>query len=234
MTWLRNRRVWAGLLGFTIIGLLAWFFIELEHGSERPIQTVKLTSELQQISMQEVNQVLQTYVGSSFWKVELNKIQSDLTRLDWVSQAVVKRSWPDQLTITIEEQTPVARWGDTGLVNHKGEVFFPSSITGFENYVRLEGRLESATQVLTELGEFQSILNGLNWSIEQLAESVDGGWQIDVLDGPRLLLAKEGNKTQLVRFVRSYEQLKEASRNSAQVYDLRYSNGFSVKRISGQ
>ena len=234
MGWLRKKQVWAGLLGLVIVGSLGWVFLERERSSDRPIQTVTLTSELQQISMQEVNQILQSYVGSSFWKVELNKIQSDLTRLDWVSQAVVKRSWPDQLIITIEEQTPVARWGENGLINHKGEIFFPSSLTEFDNFVRLDGRLESATQVLAKLAEFQKTVDGLDWHVAQLSELVGGGWQIDILDGPRLLVAKEGDQAQLNRFIRAYGQLKDELRNSAQVYDLRYSNGFSAKRISAQ
>lgn len=234
MAWSRKKRIWSALISLAALGLLVWFLIEQERASDRPIQTVTLTSELQQLSLLEVDQVLQSYVGSSFWRVKLSKIQSDLTRLDWVSHAVVKRSWPDQLIITIEEQVPVARWGDDGLVNNKGEIFFPRSVSGFENFVRLEGRLESARHVLAKLAEFQKVLGGLDWSIAQLTEAVDGGWKIDVLDGPSLLIAKEEDEVRLIRFVRSYQQLKEELRNSAQVYDLRYSNGFSVKQISKQ
>jgi len=229
VNWKSKKKFWAGLLILLGVGLLVWFILKQEMSSERPIQQVKITTALQQLSQQEIDEVLKPYVGNSFWEVDLNKIQSDLTRLDWISQAVVKRSWPDQLIITIEEQTPVARWGDEGLINHKGEVFFPASVAGFENFVLLEGRLESANQVLAKLAEFQVILNGLNWSIAQMKELVDGGWQIDVLDGPRLLIAKNDDAAQLFRFVRAYGQLKNGLRNSAQVYDLRYSNGFSVK-----
>ncbi|MBN2866543.1 MAG: FtsQ-type POTRA domain-containing protein [Thiotrichales bacterium] len=234
MNWKSKKGFWTGLLILIVIGLLTWFILKQEMTSQRPIQHVKITTQLQQLSEQDIDQVLMPYIGSSFWEVELNKIQSDLTRLDWVSQAVVKRSWPDQLIISIEEQIPVARWDDDGLINHKGEVFFPNSIHGFENFVRLDGRLETSAQILAKLAEFQAILDGLSWSIAQMSEQVDGGWQLYILDGPRLLLAKNGDKEQLIRFVRAYGQLKNELRNSAQVYDLRYSNGFSVKRIVAQ
>lgn len=231
MNWKSKKVFWTGLIGLIAISLLAWALLRQEMASDRPIQQVKLTSELKQLTQDEIDQVLSTYVGSSFWEVELSQIQSDLTRLDWVSQAVVKRSWPDQLIISIEEQNPVARWGDNGLINDKGDVFFPSSVAEFENFVRLDGELLEASRILAKLAEFQAILDKLEWPISQLVESPDGGWQVQIMDGPVLLVAKEQDQSQLSRFVRAYEHLKDELRKSAQVYDLRYSNGFSIKRI---
>ena len=230
MIWKSKKLFWAGLLGFIAIILLGWVLLEQEVASDRPIQQVKLTSALQQLSEDEINQVLAPYLGHSFWEVQLNQIQADLTRLDWVSQAVVKRSWPDQLIISIEEQTPVARWGDSGLINHTGEVFYPRSLLEFDNFVRIEGRLERSAQILAKLAEFQGKVDALEWSISSLTELKDGGWQVEILDGPKLLLAKKDNLQQLTRFVRAYDQLMDGLRKSAQVYDLRYSNGFSIKR----
>ncbi|MEA3405130.1 MAG: FtsQ-type POTRA domain-containing protein [Pseudomonadota bacterium] len=231
MNWKSKKVFWTGLAGLVVISLLAWFLLRQEMASDRPIQQVKLTSELKQLSQEEIDQVLSAYVGVSFWEVELNQIQSDLTRLDWVSQAVVKRSWPDQLIISIEEQNPVARWSDNGLINHKGEVFFPSSVAEFENFVRLDGELLDSSKILAKLAEFQAILNQLEWPVSQLVESPEGGWQVQIMDGPVLLIAKEQDLSQLTRFVRAYEHLKDGLRKSAQVYDLRYSNGFSIKRV---
>ena len=234
MNWKSKKGFWAGLLILVGVGLLAWFILKQEMTSQRPIEQVTITTELQQLSQKEVDGVLMPYIGNSFWEVDLNQIQSDLTRLDWVSQAVVKRSWPDQLIVSIEEQIPVVRWGDEGLMNHKGEVFFPNRLDGFENFVRLNGRLEASSQILAKFAKFQAILNDLSWSIEQMSEKIDGGWQLEILDGPQLLIAKNDDEAQLIRFVRSYDWLKNELRNSAQVYDLRYSNGFSVKRNNTQ
>lgn len=234
MNWKTKKVVWTGLLILVAVSLLVWFLVRQEMDSERPIQQVKLTSELKQLTQQELNQKLAPYVGSSFWQVELTQIQADLVRLDWVSQAVVKRSWPDQLIISIEEQVPVARWGESGLINHKGEVFFPKEVTEFSNFVQLDGELENSSQILAKLAEFQTMLDAIEWRISALRLSVEGAWQVQILDGPQLLIAQKQDRAQLQRFVRAYGQLKEELRNSAQVYDLRYSNGFSIKRNSDQ
>ncbi len=224
-----RKSIWLGLALIVVIGAGIWFLFHQEVTSDRPIQEFQITTDLKQLSRQEVEKVLQPYLGKSFWGVELNKIQADLMHLDWVNQAVVKRSWPNQLRISIEEQSPVARWGETGLVNHKGEVFFPNRLDGYERFVRLDGKLEDSKQLLLKLAELQSALQGLNWSISRLQESVDGVWNIQIMDGPTLILDRHDEQHKLKRFVAAYPQLKDGFRKSAQVYDLRYSNGFAIK-----
>ncbi len=220
------------ILGFVLlaaIGGAVWFLFHQEVNSDRPIQEFHITSELKQLSQKEVEKVLKPYLGESFWGVELDKIQADLMRLDWVNQAVVKRSWPNQLEISIEEQSPVARWGETGLLNYKGEVFFPNHIEDFEHFVRLDGKLENSKQLLLTLAELQKEFTKLDWSISRLQETANGVWEIHILNGPKLILDHQDEQHKLKRFVEAYPHLFDKFRKSAQVYDLRYSNGFAIK-----
>ncbi len=43
--------------------------------------------------------------------------------IPWVDRAGVARSWPRALRVQVVEQKPVARWGEGGLLNTRGEVF---------------------------------------------------------------------------------------------------------------
>jgi cell division protein FtsQ len=220
------------LLILILLGALGWLGVKWETSSQRPIDDYQLTQPLKQLTQAEIDAVMQPYLGASFWGVELNKIQADLQRLDWVSQAVVKRSWPDQLKITLIEQQPVARWGEDGLINQHGEVFFPRSINGFEQFVRLDGRLENAAALLLKLAQFQQALKALDWAVARLHEAANGVWEIEMANGTRLILDRRDETHKLQRFIASYGQLQDSLRNSAQVFDLRYSNGFAVKRGS--
>lgn len=224
-----RRFLWGGIIGLLSFGIAVWLLFDQEVSSKRPIEEFHLGTELKELDRAQVDAVLEPYLGKSFWDVELNQIQADLVRLDWVSQAMVKRSWPDQLKITIVEQNPVARWGNDGLVNHKGEVFFPNNLKGFEHFVRLEGRIENSAGLLAKLAEFQGLLDGIGWTIERLHETVNGVWEIHIMDGPTMILDQQDQHHKFQRFLAAYPDLKDGFRKSAQVYDLRYSNGFAIK-----
>ncbi len=224
-------RLLRGAVWLTILGVLVaviWLLMQKDSPLFRPIQQYELISEIQHVKPAEIDAVMQRYLGRSFWEVELETIQSELTRLDWVSSALVKRSWPAQLYVSIQEQKPVARWGKTGLINQAGLVFYPNDLAGFNNLVVLEGQLADSAKILVRLAKFQTALKSVEFTISALSLQSDGIWKIGLLNGSKIILDKTDDDVRLDQFVRAYPKLSMALRKSPQVYDLRYSNGFIV------
>ncbi len=217
------------ILGGVVVA--TWFLMQEDSPLFRPIQQYELVSEIQHVKPAEIDGVMRHYLGRSFWEVELEAIQSELTRLDWASSALVKRSWPDQLYVSIKEQVAVARWEQTGLVNQAGVVFYPKELDGFNNLVVLAGELGDSAKILVRLSAFQSKLTAIGFTIAALSLQLDGIWQINLLDGSKIILNQTEDDAKLNQFVRAYPKLSKALRNSPQVYDLRYSNGFIVGKI---
>lgn len=217
------------LLGGLIF--VTWLLVQEGSPLFRPIQQYELVSEIQQVKPAEIDNIMQRYLGRSFWEVELETIQSELTRLDWVSSALVKRSWPAQLYVSVQEQKPVARWQQTGLVNQAGIVFYPNDLTAFNNLVVLNGSLADSAKILVRLSKFQTVLKPIKFTIAALSQQLDGIWEINLLDGSKIILDKKDDDAKLDQFVRAYPKLSMALRKSPQVYDLRYSNGFIVGQL---
>jgi len=217
------------ILILALSGLVAvtWLLTQKSSPLYQPIENYELVAPLQQLSNNEVDQVITPYLGGSFWDISLDKIQAELTRLDWVESAKVRRKWPNLLYVEIAEQVPVARWNDNGLINGAGEVFFPNEITSFENLVMLVGSLDESTLILSQFIRLQDQLGELNMIVKKLslAENV---WRIEVLDGPEIIIDSDNFEAKVSRFIRAYSKLDKGLRNSARVYDLRYSNGFIV------
>lgn len=218
--------VWLSILGALVA--VTWLLMQEDSPLFKPIQQYELVSDIQHVKPAEIDAVMQRYLGRSFWDVELETIQSELTRLDWVSSASVKRSWPAQLYVSIQEQKPVARWGQAGLVNQAGLVFYPNNLAGFNNLVVLEGQLADSAKILVRLSKFQTALKSIKFTISALSLQLDGIWKISLLDGSKIKLDKTDDNARLDQFVRAYPKLSMALRKSPQVYDLRYSNGFIV------
>lgn len=225
------HRVLRSAVLLSILGALlavTWSLMQEDSPLFRPIQQYELVSEIQHVKPAEIDAVMQRYLGRSFWEVELETIQSELIRLNWASSALVKRSWPDQLYVSIQEQKPVARWGQAGLVNQAGVVFYPNDLTGFNNLVVLEGQLADSAKILVRLSTFQTALKSIEFTIAALSLQLDGIWKISLLDGSKIILDMKDDDAKLDQFVRAYPKLSLALRKSPQVYDLRYSNGFIV------
>ena len=226
----RSIQIAVLVLALFLLGLVGWLSTQKDSPFYQPIENYELVSPLQQVTQNEISSAVKPYLGSSFWDIPLNKIQADLTHLDWVKSAQVKRKWPNLLYISIKEQVPVARWGEAGLVNRSGEVFFPKSIEGFKNLVQLDGALDQSEQVLRHFINLQSQFSNLDLTIKSLSLSSDNVWHIGFLNGPSVILDSLNYEHKLQRFLKAYPKLDLAMRKSARIYDLRYSNGFIIAK----
>ena len=226
----RSVKVLFLLIALAIVLGGGWLLTQKNSPLYQPITSFELVSSINQVSEKEINEAVKPYLGGSFWDVPLNKIQAELTRLDWVHSSQVKRKWPDLLYISINEQIPVARWGEAGLVNRSGQVFFPKSMDGFTDLVMLDGTLADSEKVLRNLIALQNQFSNLDMVIRSLSLSADQIWHIQFLDGPGIVLDSLNYEHKLQRFIKAYPKLDMEMRKSARIYDLRYSNGFIIAK----
>ncbi|MDX1352348.1 MAG: cell division protein FtsQ/DivIB [Thiomicrorhabdus sp.] len=227
-----RRSVQLLILAFAVIAiiLLVWLSTQKDSPFYKPIESYELVLPTKQVTHEQIDATIKPYLGTSFWDIPLNKIQADLTRLDWVQSVQVKRKWPNLLYISIKEQLPVTRWGEAGLVNRSGEVFFPESIAGYTNLVQLDGDLADSERVLRHFLTLQREFANLDMVIKSLKLSADDVWGIAFLDGTTVVLDSLNYEHKLQRFIKAYPQLDSEVRNSARNYDLRYSNGFIIAK----
>ena len=107
-----------------------------------PINEILIKGQYQHIDREQINLITEEYVQGNFFNVNLYEARSAFKQLPWVRDIDLRRKWPDQLVITIEEHNPIARWEGIGLVNDKGEIFIASTednlpiFVGPENFVK--------------------------------------------------------------------------------------------------
>ncbi|KUJ71404.1 cell division protein FtsQ/DivIB [Thiomicrospira sp. WB1] len=210
------------LLGTVL--LVIWFF------SGKTLSKVSYQAAFERVNQETVADRVAPFLGQPFWEADLESLHARLLQLEWVHRARVTRRWPNQLRIRLEEQTPVARWGEQALLNQFGDIFYPTDIQPFDAYVRLDGPAVRAKLVLKRLGQLQSRLQALDWRISGLTMLPDGVFQVDLEQKRRLLLPEDNQAAVLERFIRSYPRIQSDLRKFAQVFDLRYSNGFVIRK----
>lgn len=194
----------------------------------RPINTVRVESPLHQVTEDEVRTLLARYTESGFLGVDVQDLRDELERNPWIADASVRRVWPDVLAIRIEEETPIAIWGDAALLNKHREAFVAPLREPLDHLPRLSGPDGAEEMVVARYQKFSERLIEDGMTVASMSVDERGSWRLKLSDGPELRLGREQVEARLERFIAMYttdlrEQLADAG-----TVDLRYRNGFSV------
>lgn len=218
-----------GLLLLAALGVGSYFLAQrLLPYADQPIADVKLEGHLTYVSNQAILDRIAPFRQASFFSVDLAGIRNELESMSWIAKAEVRRVWPDQLVVHLEEQLPVARWGDEALLNNQGEAFAPSEVSHYEHLPQLVGPQRAQEKVMQQYHVLNQMLRPLGFSIARLELRERGSWFVTTVQGIELLLGRDHLLAKMRRFSSIYEKaLKEQSANIARI-DLRYANGLAV------
>lgn len=200
---------------------------------DRPISRINVQGDLSYISQQAVQQRIAPYVAARFFTIDLAGMRTELEQMPWIAHAEVRRVWPDQVVIRLEEQLPVARWGDEALLNNQGQAFTPRELSNYEHLPQLFGPQRAQQQVMQQYQVLSQMLRPMGFSIVRLELRERGSWFLttgasSAGPGIELLLGRDHLVEKMRRFISIYDKtLKEQITNIARV-DLRYSNGLAV------
>jgi cell division protein FtsQ len=112
----------AALLLLLVGGLAA-----LTWALDRPVRVISMDGSFQRVSPGQIEKAVAPFSQAGFMSADLDGIQRAVEALPWVEHARIQRRWPNSLHITVIEQTAAARWGDSGLLNTRGELFVRSA-----------------------------------------------------------------------------------------------------------
>ncbi len=149
----------------------------------------------------ELKQIFAEDIGSSLLSVDLDRRLRQLRSIPWVREARVGRVWPDTLTVSVVERTPVAFLRLPGvnqarLVDAEGVILDPRRaddsslpvLTGIDESMPFEQRL-----LRIEL--FESVMGVFSEEERSLGQAV---LEIDVSDGANAVVLAE-YENQMIR-----------------------------------
>ncbi|NQW66452.1 MAG: FtsQ-type POTRA domain-containing protein, partial [Burkholderiales bacterium] len=117
----------------------------------------------------------------SFFTVDLEQARTAFEKVPWVRQALVRREFPNRLSVFLEEHQPVAYWGnesESRLLNQQGEVFSANfGELDDENLPHLSGPDTESTQVLQMYEILKPELSKVQLEIKGLELTGRGSWR---------------------------------------------------------
>ncbi|MBT5923804.1 MAG: FtsQ-type POTRA domain-containing protein [Cellvibrionales bacterium] len=190
-------------------------------------------------SKNELLALVDTQLDEGFWQLDLLQLKANIESHPWVRQAVIRRQWPNQLVIGIDEYVAVARWNEHYLLSATGDVFLPSEIAAFSHLPRLKVASLRADQqqrpsreiikeAVTWFNQFQKPLTHYGLSVVEQAQLDDGDFLLLLSNGLTLVLGADQLTSRFDRFLTLLDGALIEKLDDIEVIDLRYVNGLSV------
>lgn len=204
-----------------------------------PLHSVRLNTAPQRVGVPGVLQAVRNEVQGNYFTADIERLRQSLEKLPWVRRVSIRREFPHRLAVQLEEHQALARWNGTALVNQQGEVFSAYTEQMLPDFI---GQRGGSIEIAQHYIQFSRQLAALNLQVAQLALSPRHAWQLRLSNGMVLELGREDMQQRLARFVAVYpyslaamhgsEGMGQKTEDSTAVryVDLRYRNGFAVKR----
>lgn len=227
-----RRMLGLSLLTLVVVATVWQLHSWLQAMDDLTLQRVQVEGRFQNLPRDQVRNLLSGYAGQNFFDIDVAAIQHELEQQPWIQVASVRRQWPDSLVVKIYEQTPVARWGEQGLINADAEVFYPrgeSPQHGFEDLPRLDGASNNEHELLTRLHNMSELLGPLGLKVASMGLDARRAWSVRLDNGLELLLGREQARQRVQRFLTFYPSLLAQRVADVEAVDLRYPNGLVLR-----
>lgn len=195
---------------------------------DQPIRIVSVEGRFQRVSPVHVEQAVTTDLTAGFMTVDLASVRRRVQALPWVDQARVKRRWPNGLRVEITEQVAAARWGESGLLNTRGELFVRDARHVPPELPRLSGPDGTEWQVAQRYLSAQGRLIEAGTRLSALKLDARGAWELELANGIEIRLGRREVEARLDRFIQTALPVMSARAREVAYIDMRYSNGFAI------
>jgi cell division protein FtsQ len=176
-------------------------------------------------------------LSGNFFTMDLPAAQSAFQAAPWVRRALVRREFPGQLHVQLQEHVPVAHWGDDAhMVNNFGEVFEAGGGADDEDDLpTLLGPDGHAAEVLGMYRLLAPLAAPLGVALDELALQARGNWRVELASGAQIELGQGSPEELAARFRQFVATAREvAARHQRPVAaieaaDLRHVGGYALR-----
>ena len=229
------------LLVVVTVFLSYWGYIKINDPLTLPITKVRALGDFSFVTEDMLHKAMSTnsekisggttiniFENKGFFNIDVDAIKLRVEKMPWVKQASVQRVWPDTLIIEVVEHTAIAYWGDKGLVNNKGKVFYPDKNNfpkDLPRFIATEGLAKNCVRYFKDASEMFRVIN---LQVVKVQFNARQALTLTLDNGVEISLGRQNKLYRLQRFTQVYSTLRERVSLIERI-DMRYTNGFTVK-----
>tara|TARA_B100001175_G_C19380886_1_gene576521 strand:- start:131 stop:877 length:747 start_codon:yes stop_codon:yes gene_type:complete len=206
---------------------------QLLTSSKFPINEIGIKGEYENINKSQINLIKNKFIKKNFFGINLEETRQAFKKLPWIRDVSIRRDWQKfGLLVEIESHKPIARWSNRGLVNNFGEIFHAAYDEKLPLFV---GPDEFAKEMTVKYYQINKILEKELMQIGTISLSNRLSWEIYTNNNMRLFLGKENGENiikKLKLLISNYQYILSESKSRIEYVDLRYQDGFAVKKLN--
>lgn len=227
-------------LALAVLALLAVGAKALARSQAFNLKAIHIDGALQRSHVAAMRAHALPQLKGNFFSIDLDDAQAAFQTVPWVRRAVVRRTWPNRLSVHIEEHQVAALWkseaGDDRLVNLQGEVFDANlGEVQDDAFATLQGPDGLSAPMLSLLGQLNLALQPLHAQVENLRLSLRGSWRAELASGAVIELGR-GNEAEVMERASRFARTLPAATAQVNVTpealrhaDLRHSGSYALK-----
>jgi cell division protein FtsQ len=165
--------------------------------------------------------------------INLNDLQREAVKIDWIKAIEIKKVWPDKLVFIIQEHTPVAFMGSHVLTESGNVINVENSDMEFEHLPYLEFETDSLLttteykNIWNNFNEISRDFSSLNLNPNKLIVDKLSNWEVYFDNGLQINLGRKNHYERVTRLIQSYPVIQ--NKKQLKRIDLRYHNGLAIQ-----
>ena len=195
---------------------------------DRRISSIEVSGPFQRVTALQIEEAISDEINAGFVGSDLDRMQAHIVALPWIDQARVARRWPSRIAITVTEQVPAAIWGDSGLLNTRGELFMTQSRHAPAELPRLSGPDERSADVATRYLEVRDQLIPAGLDLRRVHLDARGSWEMTLANGIEVRLGRRNVAERTDLFLDVVTDIITSRAKDIDYVDMRYGNGFTI------
>lgn len=236
--WMRRSASVLFMVAFLMVcSIWLWRVVQMPFFT---LQHITLTGNTTHSSDNYVRSHVLRNLRGNFFTIGLHDVQDAFVSQPWVRSAVVRRLFPNGLSVQLQEHQEVALWRsantDPRLLSSDGIIFDANpDESENDNLPELSGADQHAPMVLTAWRMLNPLFAPLDTRISHLSLDARGSWKLELEQNTTIMLgqAKLAQLQQRVeQFVETIATVTARHKRSTRdvVYaDLRYPSGYAVR-----
>lgn len=227
--WIKPATILTALAVFFALGNYA--FGSLYHWLDQPVERVTFAGNTRHLDRQQIAAKSVALMEGGLLSADIQAVKEGIQANPWVYQVGISRRWPASLYLTVTEEVPIARWGEDGLLNHEGDIFWPDDVAKYSALPRLKGPSSNTGMMMSEYYDLNQMLRNTGLQLVELQLEARGAWTLLLDNGIRVIVGRDQVVARLERFLKIYQQRLQAEADAGRIeqIDIRYNNGIAVK-----